>query len=140
MAYYEKDMPKSTPEDAPKRPAPKAEEPKGDGATPLQKFGARFAVGLAEGLKAEGKRRADIGLGGAGFAEAFASGVQPLKEFVEDQDSKARSARLALEFKAIGQAVSNELVANGHFAKSVKGNAPTGGQQPRNQFDNEGTS
>ena len=73
---------------------------------------ARFASSLASGLEAEGKRRAKLGLSGAGFASAFSSGVQGLTDFTAKLDEGMASDLDRMFFKSIDDTVANEAAKN----------------------------
>ena len=76
-----------------------------------QMFSA-FATSLASGLEAEGKRRADMGLSGAGFASAYSSGIKGLKDFT-GKLNEANAAELdKMYFKSIDDGLANEEANN----------------------------
>jgi len=76
-----------------------------------QMFSA-FATSLASGLEAEGKRRAERGYSGAGFASAYSSGIKGLKDFT-GKLNEANAAELdKMYFKSIDDGLANEEANN----------------------------
>ena len=76
-----------------------------------QMFSA-FATSLASGLEAEGKRRAERGYSGAGFASAYSSGIKGLKDCT-GKLNEANAAELdKMYFKSIDDGLANEEANN----------------------------
>lgn len=76
-----------------------------------QMFSA-FATSLASGLAAEGRRRAKMGLSGAGFASAYSTGIKGLKDFT-GKLNEANAAELdKMYFKSIDDGLANEEANN----------------------------
>lgn len=73
---------------------------------------ARFASSLASGLAAEGKRRSDMNLSGAGFASAFGSGIKGLKDFTEKLDAAGAAELDKMYFESIDAGLANEQTNN----------------------------